>query len=287
LQWHRFCSIGSTINHSELKRIFIFFLFLLSGLVAWCQGEIDPQDKVLFQNERSISVSLTSNGFAGGYRFGKHKTYLDKTIFDIELAYIKHPKEVKISASPYSYATSRRYVNGKTNVFVNLRPSIGFQREIFSKEDRGSIAIKYYYGGGPSIGITKPIYYTFNIIAPIGGINYIVDTRVEKYEFIQHPATTEIAGRASFWKGMDELSVYPGLHVKGGMTFEFGKYNHLINALDVSATFDAFAKKIPIMYTDLNNQFFLTLAVSYRFGWVVAARYKTPKITKEGKRKSG
>ncbi len=70
-----------------------------------------------------------------------------------------------------------------------------------------------------------------------------------------------------------------------GLTFEFGKFNHLINALEVSATFDAFAKKIPIMYTDLNNQFFLTLAVSYRFGWVVAARYKTPKITKEGKRK--
>ena len=53
----------------------------------------------------------------------------------------------------------------------------------------------------------------------------------------------------------------------------------------VAREFDAFAKKIPIMYTDLNNQFFLTLAVSYRFGWVVAARYKTPKITKEGKRK--
>ncbi len=129
-----------------MKRIFTFFLFLLSCLVGWSQGgEIDTQDKVLFQNERSISVSLTTNGFAAGFRFGKHKTYLDKINYDIELAYIKHPKEVKISASPYSYATSRRYVEGKTNLFVNLRPSMGFQREIFSKEDKGSIAIKYYY----------------------------------------------------------------------------------------------------------------------------------------------
>ena len=270
-----------------MKRICTFFLFVLSCLVGWSQGgEIDTQDKVLFQNERSISVSLTTNGFAAGFRFGKHKTYLDKINYDIELAYIKHPKEVKISASPYSYATSRRYVEGKTNLFVNLRPSMGFQREIYSKEDRGSIAIKYYYGAGPSLGITKPIYYTINIIAPIGGINYIVDTKVEKYGAAQHiQQTTEIAGRASFWKGMDELAFYPGLHAKFGMNFEFGKYSQLINALDVSATFDAFAKKIPIMYTDLNNQFFLTLAVSYRFGWVVAAKYKTPKITKEGKRK--
>jgi hypothetical protein len=267
-----------------LKRIFIFFLFLFSYLVGWSQGEIDPQEKVLFQNERSVHISLTTNGYAAGYRFAKYKTYLKKNTFDIELAYIKHPKEVKISSSPYSYATSRRYVNGKTNLFVNLRPSMGRQREIYSKEDRGSIAIKYYYGGGPSLGITKPIYYTFNIIAPVGGVNYIVDTRIEKYEFVQHPATTEIAGRASFWKGFDELAVYPGLHARFGLTFEFGKYNHLINALDVSGTVDAFAKKIPIMYTELNNQFFLTLAASYRFGWVVAARYKPPKITKEGKR---
>jgi hypothetical protein len=275
-----------------LKRILFFILFSLSCLVGWSQGgEIDTQDKVLFQNERSISVSLTSNGMAAGFRFGKHKTYLDKITYDIELAYIKHPKEVKISASPYSYVSSRRYVEGKTNLFVNLRPSIGFQREIFSKEDKGSIAIKYYYGGGPSIGITKPIYYTINIITPIpptptqpGG--YYTTTKVEKYGDAQHiQQTSEIAGRASFWNGMDELSLYPGLHARAGMTFEFGKFSQLINALDVSATFDAFTKKIPIMYTDLNNQFFLTLAVSYRFGWVVAARYKTPKITKEGKRK--
>ncbi len=269
-----------------MKKILAFFLFLLSFLVARSQGEIDPQDKVLFQNERSISVSMTTTGYAAGFRFGKYKSYLSKFNYDVEVAYIKHPKEVKISASPYSYATSRRYVNGKTNLFINLRPSVGFQREFFSKEDRGSIAIKYFYGGGPSLGITKPIFYTFNIIAPIGGIPYIIDTRVEKYEFVQHPQTTEIAGRASFWKGMDELALYPGLHVKAGLTFEFGKYNHLINALEVSATADAFTKKIPIMYTELNNQFFFTLAVSYRFGWVVAARYKTPKITKEGKRKS-
>jgi hypothetical protein len=269
-----------------LKKILAFFLFLLFCLAGWSQGQIDTQEKMIFQNEKSVSISLNSNGFGGGYRFGKRKTYLTKTIYDIEFAYIKHPKEVKVSASPYSYATSRKYVYGKTNLFVNFRPSMGFQREIFSKEDQGSIAVKYYFGGGPSIGITKPIYYTFDIIAPINGINYIIDTRVEKFEFSQHPVTSEIAGRAPVWKGMNELAVYPGLHAKVGMSFEYGKYSRLINAIDVSMTFDAFTKKIPIMYTKLNNQFFLTLSASYRFGWLVDAKYKTPKITKEGKRKS-
>jgi hypothetical protein len=269
-----------------LKNIFVFFLFTLYCISAFGQGDIDTQEKILYQNERSINLSLNSNGFGAGFRFGKRKTYLSKTIYDIDFAYIKHPKEVKISSSPYSYSTSRKYVNGKTNLFVNFRPSIGYQREIFSKEDRGSIAIKYYATGGPSLGITKPIYYNFYIISRINGEYYIVDTRVEKYEFVQHPTNKEIAGRAPIWKGFNELALYPGLHAKFGICFEYSSVNQLINAIDVGMVFDAFAKKIPIMYTDYNNQFFLTLYISYRFGWVIDAKYKPPKITKEGGRKS-
>lgn len=281
---HFHCYNSLLKQNGELKRILLFFPFLLFCIAGWSQGQIDAQEKLIFQNERSVSLSLTSTGFAAGYRFGKRKTYLNKNLYDIEIAYIKHPKEVKVSSSPYAYATSRKYVYGKTNLFVNIRPSMGFQREIFSKEDQGSIAVKYYVAGGPNIGITKPIYYTFDIIAPVNGQNYIVDTRVERFEFVQHPLQPEIEGRAPIWKGMNKLSFYPGLHAKAGVSFEYSKYNRLINAIDVGVTFDAFAKKIPIMYSELNNQFFLSLSVSYRFGWLVDAKYKIPKITKEGKR---
>lgn len=240
------------------------------------QGEIDTQEKILFQNERSISLSLNTNGFGAGYRFGKRKTYLNKTLYSIEFAYIKHPKEVKISTDYSSYSTSRRYVFGKTNLFVTFRPSIGFQREIFSKEDRGSIAVKYFYGVGPSLGFCKPIYYTF---LQVDGTNvYTVDKKFDFYYQSQYPV-----GRASFWKGFDGITFYPGVHVHGGFSFEYSSLNKLINSLDISASFDAFGKKIPIMLTKENSQFFFTLSVIYRFGWVIDARYKTPKITKEGK----
>jgi len=265
-----------------LKNILVFFLFTLYCLSAVGQGEIDTQEKILYQNERSVALSLNSNGFGAGFRFGKRKTYLNKIIYDIDFAYIKHPKEVKITSSPYSYSTSKKYVYGKTNLFFNLRPSLGFQREIFSKEDRGSIAIKYYASAGPSLGITKPIYYNFYIIQGINGEFYVVDTRVEKFEFVQHPGNKEIAGRAPIWKGFNELTLHPGIHVKAGISFEYSSLNQLINALEVGLVFDAFGKKIPIMYTDYNNQFFLSLFISYRFGWVVNTKYKAPKITKEG-----
>lgn len=265
-----------------MKKIVVLLLFTVFYRSGFAQGDIDTQEKILYQNERSISLTLNSNGFGAGFRFGQRKSYLSKIIYDIDFAYIKHPKEVKISASPYSYSSNRKYVYGKTNLFMNLRPSIGYQREIFSKEDRGSIAVKYYGSVGPSLGFTKPVYYNFYIIGVYNGEAYIIDTRVEKFEFVQHPQTKEIAGRAPIWKGFDEIKFYPGLHAKVGFSFEYSSVNRLINAIEVGAVFDAFAEKIPIMYTDYNNQFFLTLFVSYRFGWVVDVKYKTPKITKEG-----
>jgi len=255
-----------------LKNIFFIFLIISLCQIALGQGEIDTQEKILFQNERSISVALNSNGFGAGYLFGKRKTYLNKTLYSIEFAYIKHPKETKITPYGYGYNyTSRRYVEGKTNLFVNLRPSIGFQREIFSKEDKGSIAIRYFYGLGPSLGICKPVYYTYVEQGPI------------YYDGLYTKSHATIAGRASFWKGFNEITIYPGLHAKAGLSFEYSSLNQLINAIDVSATFDAFYKKIPIMYTEYNSQFFLTLTVAYRFGWIVDAKYKTPKITREGR----
>ncbi len=266
-----------------MKNIGIFFLLLFICQSVFGQGEIDTQEKILFQNERSISLSLNTNGFGAGFRFGKRKTYLNKALYNIEVAYIKHPKEVKVSTEYSAYATSRRYVFGKTNIFVNFRPSIGFQHEMFSKEDKGSIAIKYYYGIGPSLGFCKPIYYTFALTErdPLTGQEIIVDYTDKTFGFTQQNAY--LLGRASFWKGFDGITFYPGAHVHAGLSFEYSSVNRLINALDVSASFDAFAKKIPIMLTKENNQFFFALSVIYRFGWVVDAKYKTPKITKEGK----
>ncbi|MBN2482298.1 MAG: hypothetical protein JXB19_11185 [Bacteroidales bacterium] len=260
-----------------MKKLLGICIVFSTCMQLYGQGEIDQQDIILFQNERSASGSLNSNGLSAAFRFGQRRTYLTKAIYDIELAYIRHPKEVKVVASPYSYTTSRKFVYGKTNIFIDIRPSIGFQREIFSKEDRGSIAIKYYYSVGPSLGITKPIYYTFNVIGIINSQLYVIDTRIEKFEFSQHPQSVEIAGRASFWRGFNEISLYPGLHAKFGLSFEYSSISQLINAVDAGVIAEAFIKKIPIMYTSDNKQFYLTLFISYRFGWIIDARYRRPR----------
>jgi hypothetical protein len=272
-----------------IKHFILFQILALTWSFAFAQGEIDPQEKILFQNERSIIIAAHSNGFGVGYRFGKRRNYLNKVVYDIELASVRHPKEVKISAaSSYPYSNNKRFVYGKTHFLFNLRPSIGFQRELFSKEDQGSIAIKFFFSGGPSIGITKPAYYVFDIWERISAEEAVfVESQTKKFEYIFETLQNsnqikQMSGRASFWHGMNELKIYPGLHAKAGFNFEYSSLNRMINALEVGAVFDAFGKKIPILYSEYNSQFYLALYVGYRFGWVVNTRYKTPKITTEG-----
>jgi hypothetical protein len=269
-----------------LKKIVFFTVFSLYCHYSWSQGEIDTQEKILFQNEKSISLILNSNGYGARFLFGRRIAYLTKNTYDVEFAFIKDPKEVKVTSDNTLYTTSRKFVFGKYNSFMNIRPSYGFQREVFSREDKGSIAIKYYYALGPSFGITKPIYYTFNVKDSVIN-NWLYYSQVDgKFEYYYNPDRINIAGHAGTFKGMKELKLYLGIHAKAGVTFEYSSSNRLINALEVGMVFDAFTKEIPIMYNEYNHQFFFTLFAAYRFGWVSAVKYKTPKITTEGKRQS-
>jgi len=274
------------LNYSELKRIVFLSLFSLYCLFSLAQGEVDTQEKILYQNEKSISLRLNSNGFGAGFLFGRRINYLSKTIYEIDFSFIKDPKEVKVTSSDSYYASSRKFVFGKTNSFMNIRPSFGFQKEVFSKEDKGSIAIKYYYAFGPSIGLTKPIYYTFNVIDTVIDNYLYYSQKDEKFDYYYTPDVLNIAGHAGFWKGFDELKLYIGLHAKAGVTFEYSSMNRIINALEIGLSFDIFNSRIPILYNDHKRQYFLALYAAYRFGWISDIKYKTPRITREGKQKT-
>jgi hypothetical protein len=238
---------------------------LLFPLIAYAQGEIDTQEKILYRNERSLAFLLNSNGLGGNFRYGKRITYLKKTLYEVDLITIKHPKEVKIYSNYSAPNTSKSYIYGKTNSFINLRAGIGYQREIFQKQDRDGIAIRYFYCFGPDIGITKPIYYNYLKILVDADNKVYYEVMTEKF-VSQHPNATDILGRASFFKGIDEISVIPGVFAKLGLTMEFGKKEQILNALEGGIVLDAFIKRIPIMATEKNPWFFPSLFISNRFG---------------------
>lgn len=244
------------------KLLSISLLILLTILTVKAQGELDEQQKVFYRNERTFSFSLNSNGYGIGYREGKRVDFLNKNIVEFELNAIKHPKEIKL-ASPYLQSGSS-FVFGKLNNTFSLRGGFGQQHEIFKKADLGGVSIRYFYLGGPSLILSKPIYY--NVIYAVGGITY--ELRQETFNIDIHDPS-DIYSRASFFKGIEETKVTPGLYAKGGFNFEYSKEDKIIHAIELGAILEGYAKKIPIMASDDNNAIFLTLFVTYRMGIVI------------------
>jgi len=246
------------------KLLILLFILFYGAVVVNAQGEIDEQLKVFFRNERSFAIMVNSDGLGVSYREAKRIDYLNKRLFEIDLGTLKHPKEYKTS-NPYTQSTGT-FVYGKYNSVFYLRGGIGHQHELFSKEDVGGIAIRYFISGGPVIGFYKPIYY--RVLYPVGGTVNEYMLREEKFDISIHDPTM-IYSKASFFKGFGETKALPGLYVKGGFNFEYSKEDKIIHAIELGALVNAFPKTIPIMASPDNKAIFFSLFISYRFGVIV------------------
>ncbi len=246
----------------------ILFLLVITSSSLYSQGEINDEDKIFYRNERTYAVLLNTNGFSGNFRYAKRFNGFKKTLYEIDLAKIKHEKELKISFTS-SQQIGSSFVYGKMNTLFTLRGGIGMQKELFSKEDKGGISIRYFYTFGPSIGFQKPVYYEILVTDSFGN----PDKKTVKFE--TH-LLDQILRRAPFFVGFNELSIVPGVYGKLGFTFEFGKSDAVFNAIETGVIVDAFIRKVPIMANDLNHWLFPGFFLSYRFGKVIDAQLKKP-----------
>ncbi len=249
----------------KMKRVFsivpLIVLLFATCPGVFAQGDISEQPKVLLRNEESFGLFLNSNGLGGDFEYAKRINARNHILYRAELSGVKAPKEIKISNGYYS---NKSFVFGKQNSFFEFKAQYGRQSELFRKNDVGGISIRYFYTVGPTLGILKPIYY--EILYTTGSI-YDTYSKIEKFNTTIHQ--TQILGKASFFEGMKELSFVPGASARLGFTFEYSRQDIVLHALEFGIGMDVYPKKIPIMATDLNNFYFLTLFVGYRFGKVI------------------
>jgi hypothetical protein len=257
------------------RRITVFIGAVNCIIAAYAQGELDVQPKVFYRNEWSVAVMLNSNGWGANYRYGKRIDAAGKRLFEVDFAYLKDPKERKSETG-----SGARYVDGKKNLAFDFRLGYGTQREIFRKHDAGGVAIRYFYNFGPSIALLKPIYYDVGKVVLSGG-HYILEQLPEpqKYDSNWTAQNIYVMSRASFFKGFNDISIIPGAFAKFGVNFEFSKQDKIVHALEAGLIAEGFIKKLEIIdftnpyisQTEIakNQQLFLTLFVSYRFGRIV------------------
>jgi hypothetical protein len=136
---------------------------------------------------------------------------------------------------------------------------------LFRKADLGGIAIRYFYSGGPTLAVCKPIYY--KVLYPTSQLG-VFETKEEKFSS-SIAVPIDIYSKASFFRGFGETKVIPGLFVKGGFNFEYSKQDKVIHAVEIGTMIQAFPRQVPIMASTENKAIFLSLFVSYRFGMIL------------------
>lgn len=235
------------------------------------------QDKgILYQKESGVNARIYTNGFSFGYQIGKIVKYNLSQYYFAEFGELKDPIETRqqknISLSG-PRGTFRGFIFGKQNNFYPVRVGIGEKRFLSEKGKRKGLAMGVSYEGGATLGLLKPYYLILRHTTDNPG-NF-TSIRSEKY-------TAENANRFLNWddifgadkltKGLDELGIIPGVHVKGSLHFDWGAYGEFIRSAEIGIMADGYIKDVPIladneeMGINNNQNIYLNLFVNLRLG---------------------
>jgi len=253
-----------------IRSLFVFALICFSPLLNFSQQELkddltrlqNGEDlNVLYRNEASFGIyAHTNTGLGLAYRRGKHVTGKRKRMFEVEAQNFKHPKEIK-SVNSY-FDNSKGFNYGKLNSFFVIRPGAGFQNVLYQKVSKKSVEIRYSYFLGGVITLSKPVY--LEIIRPTNTpFEYSVST--ERYNPNEH-YPDNIYGKASFFKGIDKMSVYPGGYAKFALSFEYADRYNGIKAIETGATLDVYPRVLPMMAFNKKQQVFASLYLKMIWG---------------------
>jgi len=215
--------------------------------------------QLLYRNEINFGGVIHSNGFGFNLRRGKHLTGYMRRVLEIEAVSFKHPKEIR--AQNPLFENSKGYFYGKQYSVIVLRTGYGLQRILYGKQDRRGVEIRLVSFIGASIAFAKPVY--LDILYEVDPQTYVI--RTEKYDPAIH-FSDNIYGRAPYFKGFDEMRLFPGGYGKLGVTFEYADLDDDVKAIETGITVDVYPKVIPIMATAKNNQLYLNLYINFLWG---------------------
>jgi hypothetical protein len=243
-----------------MRNFLTFLLLSLLSLPVIAQQVEAGQAKLQYKHQASFAPLLHTRGFGFDYRRGKHLTGTRQFLYEIGVVGMRSPKETKVQNQYFD--NSRGYIYGKLNSITVVRPGVGLQNILYSKENKGAVEIRLNYFAGASFAFAKPVYLV--ILTPTF-IPFEYDRTEERYDPNRH-FIDNIYGKAPFSRGISEMSVIPGGFAKLALSVEHANDDELIRAIETGVTLDLYPKAVPIMANDQNKPFFLTLYLSLHYG---------------------
>ncbi|MGI4869983.1 MAG: hypothetical protein ACRYFX_02260 [Janthinobacterium lividum] len=238
-----------------------------------------PSDEQSYQRETVFGLNFnTQGGLIGGVNVRVARVLDERWLrfWSLEGVSFKSPKEESIVT-----VAGGSYKRFKANYAFALRPSIGVQRILFRKAADAGVQVNGLLSAGPSLALLMPYYISYDYSWSRNGASQpnlnndrIVD---EAYDPGQHGDGHYILDRAPLFSGIAHTSVVPGVHLRAGLSFEYGRYRDNVAGAEVGFLAEVYTKRLLILnpppmngvdVNSLNNQFFpsvyLTLYLGHR-----------------------
>ena len=260
----------------------IFFLFLAISFSYHSQAQISKKDKkeqrkqrinamikqeeegvIAYRKQTVFGAKLTNDGYGAFLEIGRSQSVKNAWLFQLDIAERKHPKESKqalqgLPTSPFIF--------GKINFFYPIKLGVQKQFLLGNKSNKNGVSVTANVGGGLVLGLLRPYYLevTDNVANKRINIKY---ESADSLTFKNGDSLRAIFVTASkFSQGWGDLKISAGLYAKAAVRFDYGRFNEMVNALEVGISAEYYGKKIPQMVFSAYKQFFINAYVALVIG---------------------
>jgi len=282
------------MNKTKLNKRFWTVVLSTAMLLSFVQYSSNAQstsvivskDTLTKKTQRIKRPKIYRTEFSGGFRLNTdgYSFFLERAklenlesrmrnrffkarFFSLEFTEKKHPQEVKQrskSTASGGENPERPFIYGKMNNFYAFKLGYGGRNLIAGKPERGNVAVSWVYNGGVSVGLLKPYYvqaFVYNGSQfEEKSITYS-DTSAAEFLTVQN-----IIGGSGFAKGIQEIKVVPGLHVRAAIHFDFAIKTNTVLAFESGFTAEIYTKKIELMALKEAFPYTANIYLAFQFG---------------------
>lgn len=223
------------------------------------QIKAEEEGVIAYRKQYAFGIKLTSDGYGLSFEKGYSKSVKNATLFQLEISERKHQKEEK-QTNPS--APGNPIIYGKINFFYPVKLGVQKQFLLGNKSNKNGVSISANIGGGISLGLLRAYEIEVDKAGKRTAIRYNSPDSLLFVNSFNDPS----ASGPGFSKGWNHIKMTPGLYVKPGLRFDYGRYNDLLSALEVGVAAEFYSKKIPQMFYNKEKQFFFSAYITVLFG---------------------
>jgi hypothetical protein len=196
----------------------------------------EEEGVIVYDKQFVAGAKLISDGYGAFLEFGKAKSVKKSFLFQLDMSERKSPREQKLTSLT---GVGSPLIPEKVNFFYPVKLGMQVQRLLGNKGNKNGVNITANAGGGIVLGLIRPYMVE---IQKGNDFTYVKYNSPDSLNFV-----TGAVGGPTFSTGWDQLTVNPGIYLKGALRFDYGRFNETLSGIEVGVSLEAYSKKTQLM----------------------------------------